>query len=221
MSLRSRSAGFTLVETLIVVAIVGILATLASLAVFHGTTRVRVSNAAFEVGALYTAAQMRATSMGVPHYVVFHDDGIEFGVYLLERADAVGSFNWARENVLDPASVGGVRHEQLRLSHEGGLGFLDMGAPRTELLALPAPFSAITLTPSGSGRLLGGCTFCTEGTGGTRGVIRFSPDGTVRVMTGGTDAGGVIAFAPESSSGQNSPPRWVVIAAPAGAIRVF
>jgi prepilin-type N-terminal cleavage/methylation domain-containing protein len=220
LSVRSRPAGFTLVETLIVVAIVGILAALAGLAVFHGTTRVRVSNAAFEVGALYTAAQMRATSMGVPHYVVFHDDGSEFGVYLLERADALGPFNWAREDVLSPASVGGVRHEQLRLSNEGGLGFLDMGAPRRELLALPAPFSAIALTPSGSGRLLGGCTFCTEGTGGTRGVLRFSPDGTVRVMTGGTDAGGVIAFAPESG-GDPSSPRWVVIAAPAGAIRVF
>jgi prepilin-type N-terminal cleavage/methylation domain-containing protein len=221
VSARSRSAGFTLVETLVVTAIIGVLATLASLAVFHGTTRVRVSNAAFEVGALYTAAQMRATSMGVPHYVVFHDDGSEFGVYLLERADSVGVFNWAGEDVLNAASVGGIRHEQLRLSNEGGLGFLDLGAPRTELRTLPAPFSAIPLTPSGPDRLLGGCTFCTEGTGGARGVIRFSPDGTVRLMTGGTDAGGVIAFAPESGSGQSSPPRWVVIAAPAGAIRVY
>ncbi|HYO71760.1 MAG TPA: prepilin-type N-terminal cleavage/methylation domain-containing protein [Archangium sp.] len=221
MSVRSRSAGFTLVETLIVVAIVGVLAALAGLAVFHGTTRVRVSNAAFEVGALYTAAQMRATSMGVPHYVVFHDDGSEFGVYLLERADALGPFNWASEDVLNTASVGGVRHEQLRLSLEGGLGFLDISAPRTELRALPAPFSAIALTASGSGRLLGGCTFCTEGTGGSRGVIRFSPDGTVRVMTGGTDAGGAVAFAPESHDGQSSTSRWVVIAAPAGAIRVY
>lgn len=219
MSVRSRSAGFTLVETLVVAAIFAILATLASLAVFHGTTRVRVSNAAFEVGALYTAAQMRATSMGVPHYVVFHDDGKEFGVYLLERADAVGSFNWASDDVTTPATVGGVRHEQLRLSNEGGLGFLDLGAPRTELRTLPAPFAAIPLTPSGSGRLLAGCTFCTEGTGGARGVIRFSPDGTVRVMTGGTDAGGVVAFG--SLGGQSSPPRWVVIAAPAGAIRVY
>jgi prepilin-type N-terminal cleavage/methylation domain-containing protein len=220
VSARSRSAGFTLVETLVVAAILGVLATLASLAVFHGTTRVRVSNAAFEVGALYTAAQMRATSMGVPHYIVFHDDGSEFGVYLLERADSVGVFNWASEDVLNAASVGGIRHEQLRLSEAAGLGFLDLGAPRTELRTLPAPFSAISLTPSGPSRLLAGCTFCTEGTGGARGVIRFSPDGTVRLMTGGTDAGGVIAFAPESR-GQSSPPRWVVIAAPAGAIRVY
>jgi prepilin-type N-terminal cleavage/methylation domain-containing protein len=221
LSVRSRSAGFTLVETLVVAAIFALLATLASLAVFHGTTRVRVSNAAFEVGALYTAAQMRASSMGVPHYVVFHDDGKDFGVYLLERADSLGAFNWASEDVLNAATVGGIRHEQLRLSHEGGLGFLDLNAPRPALQTLPAPFAAIPLAPSGSGRLLGGCTFCTQGVGGTRGVIRFSPDGTVRVMTGGAEAGGVVAFAADSRSGQSSPPRWVVIAAPAGAIRVY
>nr|AYM53790.1 hypothetical protein [Cystobacter sp.] len=219
MSTRSHSQGFTLVELLVGVAILGILATLASMAVFHGATRARVSNAAFEVGALYTAAQMRATSMGVPHYVVFHDDGTGFGVSLLERADSLGAFNWASDDVTNISTVGGLLHEQLRLSHESGLGFLDLGAPRSDFPALPAPFASITLTPSGSSRLLGGCTFCTEGTGGARGVIRFSPNGTVQMMTGGTEAGGVIAFAPDSR--RSGPPRWVVIAAPAGAIRVF
>ncbi len=221
MSVRSRSTGFTLVELMIVVGILGVLVALAGVAVFHGTARVRVSNAAFEVGALYTAAQLRATSMGVPHYVVFHDDGTTFGVSLLERSDALGAYNWASDDVMDLASVGGVQHERLRLSDEGGLGFLDLGASGSELSALPAPFASIPLTPSGSGRLLGGCSFCTEGLGGARGVIRFSPDGTVRLMTGGADAGGVVAFAPDSGSGQSGAPRWVVIAAPAGAIRVF
>jgi prepilin-type N-terminal cleavage/methylation domain-containing protein len=220
VSIRSRSAGLTLVELLVVVAILGILATLAGLAVFHGTARVRVSNAAFEVGALYTAAQMRATSMGVPHYLVFHDDGTGFGVYLLERPDSLGTYNWASDDVMNTAAVGGIRHEHLRPSSE--VGFLDLGASGPAgLRTLPAPFDSIPLTPSGPGRLLGGCSFCTEGTGGTRGVIRFSPDGTVRVMTGGTEAGGVIAFAPDSRGGPSGPPRWVVIAAPAGAIRVF
>ncbi|QRN98645.1 prepilin-type N-terminal cleavage/methylation domain-containing protein [Archangium violaceum] len=221
MSVRSRSAGFTLVEVMVVVAILGVLVTLAGVAVFHGTARVRVSNAAFEVGALYTAAQMRATSMGVPHYVVFHDDGTTFGVSLLERADALGAYNWASEDVTDISTVGGVLHERLRLSDEGGLGFLDLGASGSGLRTLPAPFSSIPLTSSGSGRLLGGCSFCTEGTGGARGVIRFSPDGTVQVMTGGAEAGGVVAFATDSGGGQSGSPRWVVIAAPAGAIRVF
>lgn len=219
MSSRPRSPGFTLVELLVAVAILGVLVTLAGLAVFHGTSRVRVNNAAFEVGALYSAAQMRATSMGVPHYVVFHDDGSEFGVYLLERADSLGAFNWASDDVMNVSAVGGLRHEHLRLSRESGLGFMDLGASRPDFAVLPAPFTSIPLTPSGSGRLLGGCTFCTTGTGGARGVIRFSPDGTVRVMTGGAEAGGVIAFTPDSRKPGQA--RWVVIAAPAGAIRVF
>lgn len=219
MSSRSRFAGFTLVELLTVVAILGVLVTLAGVAVFHGTSRVRVNNAAFEVGALYSAAQMRATSMGVPHYVVFHDDGTEFGVYLLERTDSLGAFNWASDDVMNATAVGGVRHEELRLSRESGLGFMDLSAPRADFASLPAPFNAIALAPSGPGRLLGGCTFCSEGTGGARGVIRFSPDGTVQLMTGGAQAGGVVAFTPDSR--KPGPARWVVIAAPAGAVRVF
>ncbi|HLM46736.1 MAG TPA: prepilin-type N-terminal cleavage/methylation domain-containing protein [Myxococcaceae bacterium] len=219
MSSRFRSAGFTLIEVLVAVAILGVLVTLAGMAVFHGTARVRVSNAAFEVGALYTAAQLRATSMGVPHYVVFHDDGTDFGAYLLERPDALGAYNWTAEDVLNPTQVGGTRHEQLRLSRESGLGFVNLARPG--LRPLPAPFASIPLTPSGTGRLLGGCSFCTEGTGGARGVIRFSPDGTVRLLTGSAELGGVIAFEPDSRGTSSGHPRLVVIAAPAGAIRVF
>ncbi len=219
MSSRSRSAGFTLIELLVAVAILGVLVTLAGLAVFHGTARVRVSNAAFQVGSLYTAAQMRATSMGVPHYVVFHDDGTDFGAYLLERPDALGAYNWAADDVLNPALVGGIRHEQLRLSRESGLAFVNLARPG--LRPLPAPFSSIPLSSSGSGRLLGGCSFCGEGTGGARGVVRFSPDGTVRLLTGSAELGGVIAFEPDSRGTPSGHPRLVVIASPAGAIRVF
>jgi prepilin-type N-terminal cleavage/methylation domain-containing protein len=221
VSIRSHSAGFTLIETLVVVSIIGVLTALAGTAVFHGTARARVSNAAFDVSALYTAAQMRASSMGVPHYVIFHDDGTHFGAFLLERPDSLGAFNWASEDVLNPAAVGGTWHDYLRLSNEGGLGFINLD--QAGLTALPAPFTAIPLTPpeAGADRLLGGCSFCTTGVGGTRGVIRFSPNGTVQVMTGGAEAGGAIAFAPDARGGQSGPPRLVVIAAPAGAIRVY
>lgn len=217
---RTQSNGFTLLEALVTVALLGILATLAGLAVFHGTARVRTNNAAFEVGALYAAAQMRATSMGVPHYVLFTDDGTELSVTLLERADSVGSFNWASDDVTS-ATLGGAIQDRLRLSRDSQLGLLDLSAPRSGPSSLPAPFASIGLMPSGKGRLLAGCTFCTEGTGGTRGVIRFSPDGTVRLMTGGAETGGVIAFSPEASGAAAGASRWVVIAAPAGAIRVF
>lgn len=221
MSVRSRVAGITLIELLVVVGILAILAALAGTAVLHGTARARVSNAAFEVGALYTAAQLRATSRGVPHYVVFHDDGTDFGVYLLERPDALGAYDWAGADVVDEAQVRGTRVEDLHLSHESGLGFMDLDAPELEPRPLPAPFASIPLTAHGRGGLLGGCSFCTLGTGGARGVLRFSPDGTVRVMTGSTEPGGVIAFAPDTRDGQSGAPRVVVIASPAGAVRIF
>lgn len=215
---RFRSTGFTLLELITVLAVVAILASLAAVAVMRGTSRIRVSNAAFEVGALYTAAQMRATSLGVPHYVVFHDDGTEFGVYLLERPDGLSAVDWSRGQVKAPELLGGTLHEHLRLSREHGLGFVDFNASAVQ--PLPAPFTSISLAASGSGGLLAGCTFCGTGDGGARGVIRFSPDGTVKVLTSTsatTTPGGVLGFAPE---GQGQP-RLVVIAAPAGAIRVF
>ncbi len=221
MSVRSRVAGITLIELLVVVAIIGILAMLAGTAMMHGTARARVSNAAFEVGALYTAAQLRATSRGVPHYVVFHDNGTDFGVYLLERPDALGAYDWAGADVVDEAQVRGARVEHLRLSKESGLGFMDLDAPELEPRPLPAPFASISLTAPGQGGLLGGCSFCTTGTGGVRGVLRFSPDGTLRVMTGSTEPGGVIAFAPDTRNGRSGTPRVVVIASPAGAVRIF
>jgi prepilin-type N-terminal cleavage/methylation domain-containing protein len=221
VSIQFRARGITLIELLVGVAIIGILATLAGTAVLHGTARARVSNAAFEVGALYAAAQLRATSRGVPHYVVFHDDGTDFGVYLLERPDALGPYDWAAADVVDAVQVQGTRVEHLRLSSERGLGFMDLDAPPLQPRPLPAPFSSIPLTAAGRGGLLGGCSFCTTGTGGTRGVLRFSPDGTVRVVTGSIETGGAIAFAPDTRGGQSGAPRVVVIASPAGAVRIF
>jgi prepilin-type N-terminal cleavage/methylation domain-containing protein len=215
---RFRSQGFTLLELITVLAVVAILASLAAVAVLRGTSRIRVSNAAFEVGALYTAAQMRATSLGVPHYVVFHDDGTEFGVYLLERPDGLSPVDWTHGQVKAPELLGGAVHEHLRLSREHGLGFVDFNASVVQ--PLPAPFTSISLSASGTGGLLAGCTFCSMGDGGARGVIRFSPDGTVKVLSSTSSTltpGGVLGFAPEGQA----QPRLVVIAAPAGAIRVF
>lgn len=221
-----RTRGFTLVEVMVVVAIIGILAMLATSFMVFGTGRARLNNAAFEVTSMLSVAQIRATSTGVPHFAVFFQEGAVAGVYLLERADdPLAPVDWKTADISNALEkVGGSVRERILLttSDTAAVDFAVLDGSKLPISALPEPFAAISLSPGGSGSSLSrACSFCiTGGAGGTRGVLRFNPDGTVRVMTTSALGGGVIALTPNTEQ-RNLHTRLVVISAPAGVFRVF
>jgi type II secretory pathway pseudopilin PulG len=212
---------------MVAVTILAILAMMAATVMVYGTGRARLNNAAFEVTSLLSVAQIRATSTGETHYAVFYQDDEEAGVYLLQRADNLGPvIDWTTVDISNRlASVGGrVRdHITLANSDTAAVDFAVLDGARLPMSTLPEPFAAIPLAPGGAGSALAqACSFCiTSGAGGTRGVLRFNPDGTVRVMTTSALGGGVIALTPNTNQQRNIHTRLVVISSPAGVFRVF
>jgi len=243
--------GFTLVEWMAAMAILAILASLSVTWMIYGGGRARVNNALFDLAALYSTAQLRALSQGVPHYIVLHQDsGGRIRAALLERPDAPPALAW---NALDLTqgpevalafermrpngtleTVNAPLRDQLTLGassgpDSGGIAFLDLDSARLQR-PLPAPFNTIALstpafTPAEpdqpSRQLLAGCSFCVEGAGLAYGVIRFNTNGTVEVPTGAGSSGGVLALMPNTLDETHFAPRLLSISAPAGAVRIF
>jgi prepilin-type N-terminal cleavage/methylation domain-containing protein len=110
----------------------------------------------------------------------------------------------------------------------GGVAFLDLDSARITR-PLPAPFNTIPLTTVANPGdpnlpttdLLAGCSFCIEASGVPYGVIRFNTDGTVEMMTGDAETGGVIAFMPNTTDEKRFQPKLLTISAPAGAVHTF
>jgi hypothetical protein len=90
----------------------------------------------------------------------------------------------------------------------------------TSAQVLKPPFSALPTAVVGGAKALAGCTACIAGTGGTRGVIRFESDGTIRLVTGASTKG-VLLYLQNTRSGESATPKTIAIAAPAGVVKVF
>lgn len=210
---RSR-AGFTLIEAMIVVAIIGVLATLAGTALLYGTRRARLQNAAFEIQSMFSVAQMRAASSGYPNYVIFYDTGSKVGVAQLERKTNA-NLDWTTVNP-DNLEAQGARLNHFDLSSTQ----VNLVAPSTWGVTLPAPFASVPLTVGGGGGLRSACTFCIAATGGSLGALKFLPDGTMEVATGGDFlSGGAVGL--QISEGGITRTRVIAVTAPVGTVRVF
>ncbi|MDC0713059.1 prepilin-type N-terminal cleavage/methylation domain-containing protein [Stigmatella sp. ncwal1] len=169
MPVRPRSRGFTMIEVLTVIAILGVMAALASTAIFYGMGRARVSNTLFDLSALMSVAQLRAISHGTPHYLVIYrlnqtrlraslverqtpdDSDIDWGN--LDLSDGLGAALAYNETDPDTGVVtlrNAIERDTITLASgsgpdEGGINFLDPDAEGV-IRDLPAPFSAIKPT---------------------------------------------------------------------------
>jgi hypothetical protein len=112
-----------------------------------------------------------------------------------------------------------------------GVAFLDLDSPRIPD-PLPAPFNNLPTTTADNPvparmdmptpELMHGCSFCvTSSSGDVYGIIRFNSNGSIRMMTGVPQTGGVLAFMPNLDAESAIVPRLLTIAAPSGAVNVF
>jgi prepilin-type N-terminal cleavage/methylation domain-containing protein len=247
--MHSRKRGFTMIEVLTVVAILGVLAAMASTAIYYGMGRARMSNTLFDISALLSVAQLRSISHGTPHYVIFHrNEQGRLRASLVERPSADDSdINWnsldlsnglgeaLAYNEVDPVT-GAVttrnafEREFITLASasgpdEGGISFVD---PDAATIELPPPFSAIAATTPYNAspidgpttELRAGCTFCISGGGSEYGVIRYNSDGTVTMRTG-AEVGGLLSFMSNTAEGKDVGFKLLVISAPAGVVRII
>jgi type II secretory pathway pseudopilin PulG len=222
---------------MVVVAIIGVLSTMAGVGLMYGTGKVRLNNAVFEVGSLYSIAQMRAASTGRTHFVAvwYHPTSKRFGAVAFDEPPSQPAVVWTNVVVkdfgIDPendAQLGGRVVEKVDLWKTGGIAFREIATQKAINYAsgLPQPFKSISLTASGSGNPLAeACSFCIASSGGTLGVVQFDPSGRVSIPNGtGADSGltgAALVLSPSTNNEEARNAKWLVIAAPAGLVKVL
>jgi len=215
--------GFTLIEAMSVVAIIGVLASLAVYGFTAGSRRAKARNAAFELTSLFPMARARAAGTATAHYVALYERNGRFGAVLFDLPAGTAVPAWASANLSDVTTFGGREVEEMDLTPSTGatirpLASLGFGNN------LPAPFSSISLQVAASpSALRQGCSFCVNSDTGAVGVLRYLPGGTLQVLTRPNPlvelTGGAIAIGETNGPAGNS--RLIAVAAPMGALRVY
>jgi prepilin-type N-terminal cleavage/methylation domain-containing protein len=220
------SKGFTLVEVMVVVAIVGILAGLCIFGLSRAVNAARVTGNRFSLIQTIDFARQRAIAVGRDVYVVFANiDRPErypspLSARVLVYDDTTSSMRASLDALLAgiDANPAGVRERFIASDSSAMLFRFEGGAPVIGTIVKPGyvTLSASRQTPVGdcSPAL---CTFCEKQGDSCVGAVRFSPDGTARIVTGPEGTGGVIALvAPDAKDRQRA--AVLAITEPAGLV---
>ena len=191
-----RASGFTLVELMVVVAIVGVLAMLAAAGYERLGQRAALQNATFELQGALSLARSRAMERGSSVWVIVYPQASRSattggqGAYFIYEdltmrfakpgQPTFGYDDFRIDNTLDltdtTAKTGQLLQARFMEDYKGGA----ISFSRVGTTTFPAPFT--TLLPAA-------CTVCTAA--GARGAMVFTGDGTVRFYDG---AGAVLSL---------------------------
>lgn len=181
---RQRASGFTLLEVMVVVAIIGILASLSVTTLARMQPRMDVMGALDDLSATLAQAQARAQSRGGDVWVVIvptaagtttkakggvlvYDDldrDLSLGALVINDDGSLATAPEPGDALVTRTWYGNAPFQgRVQLTLKTGQGF-----------TLNAPFSGSAAT----------CNFCTNGPGGLRGAIVFQANGEVRLVDG-------------------------------------
>lgn len=222
--------GFTLIEVMVVVAIIGILVSLAAFAFGRATRQARTSGARFKVINTLQIAKQASLARGADVYVVFSNLD-STASWPRESAGRVVVYEDADGTLRDAAAVDDIMatvnanpaniREDLTASTgqvfgDTGLAFVNTDGNAISPCAtatLPA-YLRITGPRLTDQNCQAFCTFCEVQTaGGCVGAVRFSSNGRARVVTGDVGQGGLVKLV-DPIDGNNA--TCVAIAEPSG-----
>jgi prepilin-type N-terminal cleavage/methylation domain-containing protein len=201
-----RPGGFTLIEVLIVVAILGVTTGLALVAYGAVGQRGALQNAAFELQGVLSTARTRASSAGYPVWVVFYPTGgrgtlrAGKGAFVVvedrqgvftRNPNGLFSLPFKVDVVGNTGTVSAIFYLD-DYGHKVRFGALTPG--RTDVYG--APFLGLAVQT---------CSFC-AGTDGPSGAMGFYPEGSARFVDGTgqwiTTTNQSLAFSSEQGRGQ-------------------